>query len=54
MEYEKLYYFSYVMKESSIIEAQQIISVFHETQSLQTILVHLSKKKVYKNKFSKL
>lgn len=54
MEYETLYYFSYVMKQSFIIEAQGVISVFHRTQSLQTVLVHLSKYKVCKNRFSKL
>lgn len=54
MEYKKLYYFIYIMKQNVIMEAQGIISVFHQTQSLQTILVCLSKYKVSENKFSKL
>lgn len=48
MEYETLYYFSYIMKQSVIIETQGIISVFRQTQSLQTILIHLNEYKVYK------
>lgn len=51
MEYKKLYYFIYIMKQNVIMEAQGIISVFHQTQSLQTILVRLSKYKVSENKF---
>jgi len=47
MEYEKLYYFSYIMKQSFITEAQRFISVFLLTQSLQAILIHLSEYKVY-------
>lgn len=51
MEYKKIYYFIYIMKQNVIMEAQGIISVFHQTQSLQTILVRLSKYKVSENKF---
>lgn len=36
------------MKQSVIIETQGIISVFRQTQSLQTILIHLNEYKVYK------
>lgn len=49
MGYEKLYYFSYIMKQSVVIEAQGIISVCHQAQSFQTILIHLNEYKVYKN-----
>lgn len=38
-----------MLKQSVVMEAQGIIPVFHQPQSLQTVCIHLNGDKVYIN-----